>query len=54
MAKIQTRRTISVRGEVYARLKAHCDRRGIPISRLTQQVIEDELARFEREDQEAA
>jgi len=41
MAKKQTRRGISVKGSSYRRLKAHCDARGISMSRwLEAQIVE--------------
>ena len=39
----QTRRSISVNGDVYAKLAAHCARRGEPVARVTQGLIEQLL-----------
>lgn len=44
MAKVQSRRSVSLSGQVYDRLRAHCARRGEPMSQVLEQLIEDALA----------
>ena len=44
-AKVQHRRSISVRGTTYARFRAHCDARGVAMSELVERLIAGEMAR---------
>ena len=39
MAKKQTRRSISVRGDIYERVKRYCDNRGISMSAFVEERI---------------
>ena len=39
MAK-QTRRSVSMNGDVYGQLRCLCDKHGVSISRVTQQLVE--------------
>lgn len=43
MAKKQTRRSISVKGLTYQRLKAHCDAEGVSVSGYLEGIIQDSL-----------
>ncbi len=43
MAKRQTRRSISVRGITYQRLKNYCDARGLSISGFLEQLIAERM-----------
>ncbi len=43
MAKRTTRRTVSLNGLVYQRLKKHCDSIDAPVSRLVQTLVEEYL-----------
>lgn len=40
MAMSQTRRSISINGDIYWQLRKLCDAEGIPMSKVTQQLIE--------------
>lgn len=43
MAKRQTRRSISVKGVTYQRLKNFCEPKGQPISELIEKLVKDHL-----------
>jgi len=43
MGKFQNRRSTSMNALVYARLKAHCKRRGLPIAAFVEAVLTDAL-----------
>lgn len=44
MAKRQTRRSISVKGITYQRLKDHCDATGVSVSSYLEELLEEKLA----------
>jgi hypothetical protein len=44
---MQTRRSVSMSGVVYARLKKYCDAKGLSMSGYVQQLISDDLDRHE-------
>jgi hypothetical protein len=43
MAKVQTRRSISVNGQLFAKLRQHCQARGVAMSAYVTELLQREL-----------